>query len=128
MDTYILPIKPPHPPLLQIIYNQSPIVQLICTPPFTQQHYHLHNSKPPPPISYAEPPPKIPSLLTNPSLSCIPPTSRHEPYPYPPYPSLQLPYSAVHYHHKSSNLPSPRGLGTSLPSSVSLTHSLIPPQ
>ena len=49
MDTHILPLKPPNPPLLKIIYNQIHLVQLLCTPPLPQQK-NLHTSPPPPSI------------------------------------------------------------------------------
>ena len=54
-DTHIFPLEPPHHTLLQIIYNQIHVVQLICTPHFTQQHYPPHKSKQYPPLSDAEP-------------------------------------------------------------------------
>ena len=61
MDSHLYALKPPHRPLLQIIYNQSHVLQFICTHPFLQQHYPPHKSTPPP-LSDAEPPTKNPSL------------------------------------------------------------------
>ena len=44
-DTPLFPLKHLHPHLLQIIYNQSHIVQLICILPFPQRNYTSHKSK-----------------------------------------------------------------------------------
>ena len=32
-DTHLIPLYPPHPPLTQIIYNQTHVLQYLCSPP-----------------------------------------------------------------------------------------------
>ena len=82
MDTQKFPLKPPHLTLIEIIYNQSHILKLISTPNLYQQHYPPHKYKWFTPLLDVEPPQKIPSLSTNNYISCRPPTSGNEPYPF----------------------------------------------
>ena len=89
-----------HPHLPRVIYNQIHVVQLNFTPTFPQQHYPLEKSKHFPPLLVRKLPPKTPYLSTSPYLSCIPPTSGHEPYSCHRSLPLQLTSSDPPYHHK----------------------------
>ena len=92
---HIIPIKYSHPTILQIIYNQTPIVQYICIDPFNRWYYPSHKSKQCPPFSNTEWTPKNISSSTT-SILCRKTTSGHEYYSYPHH-TQQHPSSAPTY-------------------------------
>ena len=101
MDTQKSPLKPPHPTIIEIIYNQSHLFQLLCNTNFYQQHYPPHKYKLFPPLLDVEPPPKKPSLSINTSLLCKPPASGNDITPVLIYIPLKLPSGDPPYHNNS---------------------------
>ena len=61
-DTSLFVFPPTQPPLLQKMYSQILVVQLICTTPFPKFYYHCHKSRWCSTLSDAEPPLKILSM------------------------------------------------------------------